>query len=72
MDRHCELELIVSLGVALSGTRSSSVAANTEPWSNGQTEGQITPDEGRPKVDLLQDPADRRQLVANVIGVVRA
>jgi hypothetical protein len=48
-----------------------SVAINCEPFfgrkvpgetkatsfrSNGQTEWQIMPDDGRPKIDLLQDP----------------
>jgi transposase len=53
--------LIVSLASGIARDRAAVSAANTEPWSNGQTEGHITRLKlvkrqmcGRAKPDLLQ------------------
>jgi transposase len=53
--------LIASFATGIGNDKAADCAAITEPWSNGQTEGQITKLKlfkrqiyGRAKIDLLQ------------------
>jgi transposase len=63
MDRHRSLSLIASFASGIIRDKAAVRAAITEPWSDGQTEGQITKLKfvkrqmyGRAKIDLLQAP----------------
>jgi transposase len=61
VDHRCQTSVIASFASGITRDRAAVRAAITEPWSNGQTEGQITKLKlvkrqmyGRGKLDLLQ------------------
>jgi transposase len=61
MDHRAQPSLIASFATGIIKDKAAVSAAITEPWSNGQTEGQITKLKlvkrqmyGRAKIDLLQ------------------
>ena len=76
MDRHRQPEPHRLIARGIIKDKAAVCAAITEPWSNGQTEGQITKLKlvkrqmyGRAKIDLLQARLVGATCQADVIGI---